>query len=186
MAIQDFLSIGLLRKSVECGRDGIVAATAPGVAAREARQPEEQPPPCAVCANRSDKVVRTGGFVPAAAARPGERMECRRDGVLVDPRECDEQVFHSERVKIESRPARSNHSARSSAKPADAAADLATTTMRSPGAISGRDCLKISRSLRRMRFRTTATPTRREVTMPTDFNPSPNFKTPTLMKGPWA
>ena len=186
MAIQDFLSIRVLRGSGERRGDRVVAAAAPRVAPRQPREPEQQSAPGTMGADRPDEIVRARGLVPAAATGTAKRMERRRGGVLVNPREGDEQVFHSERAKIESRPARSNHSARRPENSASAAAGLATTTTRRPAAICGRHSLRISRRRRRILLRVTAPPTRRDVTMPTDLEPSDSFKTPTRKKRPWA
>ncbi len=88
--------------------------------------------------------------------------------------------------KIESRRTRSNHSSRSSSKEAPAAVDLAEVTTIHPGFKSGRANRKISRSLRRTRFLTTAPPTFLEVTIPIRVGSAveADFKADTRIRGP--
>jgi len=77
-----------------------------------------------------------------------------------------------ERGKIESWRMRSNHSSRNSSCPASAAEDFAETTTSHPGKICGRCRRQISLRRRLTRLRTTAQPTRRDVTSPKRVSPS--------------
>jgi len=166
MAIQEVRSIFSVRKRREFHGNRVVSAATPRMATGKSAEAEEGTAPGAMGAQGFDEIGRTRGLEPAAAARAAEHLQERRERKLVCPHEGDEQVFHSESVKIESRRARSNHSPWSSSKGAVAAADLATMTIIWPGAIKGRCARAISRRRRRVLLRATAPPTRLEVTIP--------------------
>lgn len=122
-----------------------------------------------------DKIFRASRFEAAAASRPAQNLQYRRDRELVDPDDKNEQRSHARGGKIESRRARSNHSPRNSSKEAVALAGLAMATINAPSGKSGRKTRINSRRRRRTLFLTTAPPTRLEVMMPV-LAPSPFSK----------
>ncbi len=67
--------------------------------------------PCSVQAEGFNKIIRARGLVAAAASRAANHLKKRRDGELIQSNKSDEWKNHSEAGKIESRRARSNHSA---------------------------------------------------------------------------
>ena len=119
-----------------------------------------------------DEILRAGRLEPASAARTAHRKQGGRQHALVNADQKNERGNHERGGKIESRRARSNHSARNSSNAAPAAEGLAITTIRRPGGKSGRWNRTNSRNRRRTLFLTTAPPTRLEVMIPVFVSPA--------------
>jgi len=137
---------------------------------------------------RLDKVVRARRLVSAPATRPADHLEKRRHHALITADKKYKQRNHAEGGKIESRRARSNHSALNSSNEAAAAPGLAITTMSPPAGNPPREARISSRRRRRTLLRTTAPPTRFEVMIPARAHPdsSGGQKRASLISRPWT
>ena len=140
---------------------------------------------------RLHTVARARRLEPAAAASHIQQREQRRKRQLVNAdQESERAVEHDEGAvgsKIEARCANFNHSPARSAALARAAVCRATMTNQHPGLSCGRLRRTASRSRRRTRLRTTAPPTRRDVTKPIRLDVSGGAaacKTPSTRKRP--
>jgi len=141
---------------------GIEAAPAPRVTAAQTLEAQPAAAKRAVGLDRLDHVMGTGRLETAAAPRPQNQGEHRRDQELIG---ADEEANHG-CAKIAARVPRAIYSARSASAPARPAAARMTRTIQRPGRIRGWESRTISRSRRRRRLRTTAFPTRREAMNP--------------------
>ncbi len=144
------------------GRHRIEPASAPRMAATEAPQAQPAAPQCAVGLDRLEEVLRAGRLEAAPAARPHDEGQHRGDQKLVAANQ--EAEHHS--IKIAARVPSAIYSERRESPLARAAVARTTSTIHRPGTIRGWESRTISRSRRRSRLRTTAFPTRREVTSP--------------------
>ncbi len=120
----------------------------------------------AVRLHRAQKIFRATRRKATARARTTEKRDHRRHHDLVKTNENADEGAH-QGARIEARSARRNQSSSSAADViADARAEPITTSHKPDGSRCW--CRrKISRKRRRVRLRTIAWPTRRDVTMPT-------------------
>ena len=157
---------GPLVRRFECGGHRVIPASAPRMTTRDPGNPQTDPFEKPMPAQGLEEVFRAARLEAASATRSAQGPESGRECQLVNANEDDEQRSHGRGEKIESRPARSNHSRCNSSKEAVAAAGFAITTMRLPEGKCARVRRIASRNLRRTRFLTTAPPTRLDVINP--------------------
>jgi hypothetical protein len=147
-------------------RHRVVAPAAPGMATAYSAETKPRSAPDSMRLQGLEKIDGARRFKPAAATRPLEKRQNRREQNLVTANKKTREQEH-QGARIEARSARRNHSSFSSACVARAAAARATITNQKPGRTLSCSFRTISRNRRRSRFRTTAPPIRFEVTKPT-------------------
>jgi hypothetical protein len=146
-------------------RHGIMALSAPGMTTAKTAQSQPRAAKKSVSLERFEKVSRTGRLKAASGARSTQERQHGRNEHLITANQKTREQEH-QGAKIEARSARCNHSSFRARYDARAAAGRATTTNQRPS--RNRPCCvrTTSRSRRRTRFRTTAPPSRFEVTKP--------------------
>jgi len=147
-------------------RNRVISHATPRMTTRNPPDSKNSSPPCPVPLDCFETITGASWLIPAAATWPGNERHRGANHPAIESNSGQHQCFHAEFRTIERRPARRNHSSRSIAKGASAAPFFATTTIQWPGASVCWFIRKISRTRRRTRLRSTARPTRREVTMP--------------------
>ena len=138
---------------------------APGRAAADSFQSEPAAAQGAVCLHGFQKVGGTGRLKPAAARRAAEKRKHGRDQNLVAANQASNKQAH-QGARIEARSARRNQSCSSCRLVAPAADGRAISTSQIPARILCWCVRTVSRRRRRTRLRTTAPPTRFDVTKP--------------------
>ena len=91
------------------GRNRIVAAAAPGIATADTANSKPRSAQNSMRLQRLEKIDRARRFETAAATRPGQKVEHRREDDLVAANKKTRQKKH-QGARIEARSARRNHS----------------------------------------------------------------------------
>ncbi len=152
--------------------------------AQQAAKSEPASPKNAVRLDGLQKIRRARRLEAAARSRPAQKRKHWRNQALVSADKKTDERKH-QGARIEARSARRNHSSFSSRKVARAAGGRAITTSQNPSRIRACCVRTISRSRRRIRFRTTAPPTRLEVMKPIcHFCASSTFRKPIISNAP--
>ena len=156
----------------------------PRLAASQALQAQPRSAQHSVRLHRFEEVVRAGRLKTAAAPRSAQPRNRGRDRQLIGANEKSDDQKHQD-ARIKARFARRNHSSSSAAWGARAAAGRAMLTSQIPARTSPWCRRTISRNRRRTRLRTTAPPTRFEVTKPArKAAVSPVSRTPRMRRLP--
>ncbi len=132
--------------------------------------------PSSVKLDSLEGVSGAGGLIPAKSPGACNKSQRGRDHPTVGINEDQQNKLHAELRTIERRFSRRNHSSRITENAAPPEPDLATTTIQKPGARSGRPVRKSSRIRRRIRLRSTAGPTLRDVTTPNRNSSPPGMR----------
>ena len=156
-------------------RHGVGTCAAPRMTAGESLQTEQAPSPCAVGFHRVGKIMRARWLEPASAACSRENGEHRRYEYVIEANGKLNEPLHDFGRPAAARRTSERHSACRSANSASTAKCRATITSHAPGGSWSRPARTISRRRRRTRFRSTAPPTRRDVTIPTRASPDSAF-----------
>lgn len=142
-----------------CGRNWIVPGAAPRMAPPNALDSHPASLQAAMRLHCLKKILRAGGSEPASRSRPADEVQHRRDRRLISANQHSYQPFHGlGGWRIPARFASLSHSFSSSLNSALEARHRAMTTSQAPSTIRARCARMISRSLRRIRFRSTAVP----------------------------
>lgn len=179
----NFLKTRTARPDHASRRHGIKPQPTPRLTARQPFHSEPASAPRSVRFASLQKITRTTRLETAAAARSRQQLQHGRKEELIT---ADEDANQDHAVRIELRRASCCHSAASDCRLASAADWRAISVSHIPEEICGRAARTISRKRRRTRLRTTAPPTRREVTRPTRTSGVGTFfKTLRTINFPW-